>query len=624
MCGIAGLLIPGGAPEAALAAGAAAMTAALAHRGPDGEGLWVDAASGIALGHRRLAIIDLSETGRQPMHDASGRYVLSYNGEIYNHAELRAGLEARGARFRGSSDTEVLLALIARDGLDAALAAANGMFALALWDRATHRLALARDRFGQKPLAYGWCGGRFLFGSELRALEASPGFDSPVDRAAIAAMLPLAAIPAPLTARAGIRKLPPGTILTLGGDAAPGTMPDPVPWWSARATVLGAAPFRGSAGEAEEALAALIADAVRLCRVADVPLGAFISGGIDSTAVVAEMRDGGEAPKTFTIGVEDKSFDESRHAAAVARHLGTHHTTLVATEREALAIVPELGRLYDEPFADSSAVPTVLVSRLARRHVTVTLSGDGGDELFGGYTRYAWLERLASVQRAAPPPLRRTAAALGRGVRRIAPGFRAARALSLLASPDTASLYRSLLATGAEPAALLPGVTPAMPTQTWEPRLSLRRAAMLDDMCAYLPDDILAKVDRASMSVGLEARVPLLDHRILAFAAALPEALLADARGGKALLRRVVERAVPRALIERPKMGFGVPLARWLAGPLREWAEALLEPARLASGLGFDAGAVRALWARLLGGDRSAAAALWPVLMAEAWRAARG
>ena len=445
-----------------------------------------------------------------------------------------------------------------------------------------------------------------------------------MDRTAIAAMLSLGVIPAPLTARAGIRKLPPGTILTLAGDAAPGTMPDPMPWWSARATVLGAAPFRGSESEAEEALAALITDAVRLCRVADVPLGAFLSGGIDSTAVVAAMRDGGAAPKTFTIGFEDKSFDESRHAEAVARQLGTHHTTLVATDREALAIVPELGRLYDEPFADSSAVPTVLISRLARRHVTVALSGDGGDELFGGYTRYGWLEQLASVQRAAPPPLRRPAAALGRGVRRIAPGFRAARALSLLDSPDTASLYRSLLSTGAEPAALLPVVTPGMPTQTWEPRLSLRRAAMLDDMCAYLPDDILAKVDRASMSVGLEARVPLLDHRLLAFAAALPEARLADSRGGKALLRRVVERSVPRALIDRPKMGFGVPLARWLAGPLRDWAEALLEPGRLSSGLGFDARAVRALWARALGGDRSAAAALWPVLMAEAWRAARG
>jgi asparagine synthase (glutamine-hydrolysing) len=382
-------------------------------------------------------------------------------------------------------------------------------------------------------------------------------------------------------------------------------------------------PIRRSESEAEEALAALITDAVRLCRVADVPLGAFLSGGIDSTAVVAAMRDGGAPPKTFTIGFEDRGFDESHHAEAVARHLGTHHTTLVATDREALAIVPELGRLYDEPFADSSAVPTVLVSRLARRHVTVALSGDGGDELFGGYTRYALLERAAAVQRVLPRPVRSVISSVARGVLGVLPRFRLARAALLLGLPDTESLYRRFLVTGTEAGRLLPDASGVITPPAWEEALALRRAAMLHDTLAYLPDDILAKVDRASMSVGLEARVPLLDHRILALAAALPEALLADSRGGKALLRRVVERAVPRALIERPKMGFGVPLARWLAGPLRDWAEALLEPGRLSSGLGFDARAVRALWARALGGDRSAAAALWPVLMAEAWRTAR-
>jgi asparagine synthase (glutamine-hydrolysing) len=623
MCGIAGLLVPGGAPEEELLRRAGAMARAIAHRGPDGEDAWAESASGIGLGHRRLAIIDLSDTGRQPMHSACGRYAITYNGEIYNHADLRAALAAEGETFRGTSDTEVLLALIARRGLEAALAAANGMFAIALWDRTARTLSLARDRFGQKPLAYGWNGRAFLFGSELRALEADDRFAAPPDRDTIAAMLALGAVPYPLTARAGIRSLPPGTLLVLGADATPGTLPEPRRWWSARETVLAAraAPFRGGAGEAAEALAALLADAVRLCRVADVPLGAFLSGGIDSTSVVAAMC-GGAPPRTFTIGFDDAAFDESRHAEAVARHLGTDHTTLTATEADALAIVPELGRLYDEPFADSSEVPTVLVSRLARAHVTVVLSGDGGDEVFGGYERYRWLERLAAARALVPGPLRPLAAAAGRIVRRAAPGIRPARALALLDAADDAALYRRLMTTGADPTRLLPG-TAMPPPPRFEPGLPLRRAAMLDDTLAYLPDDILVKVDRASMSVGLEARVPLLDHRILAFAASLPDALLVDARGAKAPLRAVAERSVPRALLERPKMGFGVPLARWLAGPLRDWAEALLAPARLREGLGFDDRAVRALWQRLLGGDRTAAPAIWAVLMAEAWREAR-
>ena len=624
MCGIAGLLVPGGAPEETLLRRAGAMARAIAHRGPDGEGVWADASAGVALGHRRLAIIDLSDTGRQPMRSACGRYAITYNGEIYNHAELRSALLAEGATFRGTSDTEVLLALIARRGLEAALAAANGMFALALWDGAARSLSLARDRFGQKPLAYGWNGGAFLFGSELRALEADDGFDAPPDRDAIAAMLSLGAIPAPGTARAGFRRLPPGTLLVLGVDALPGVLPEPRRWWSARETVLAAreAPFRGGPGEAAEALAALLADAVRLCRVADVPLGAFLSGGIDSTAVVAAMREGAAAPRTFTIGFAEPAFDESRHAEAVARHLGTDHTTLTATEADALAVVPELGRLYDEPFADASQVPTVLVSRLARAHVTVVLSGDGGDEMFGGYERYRWLERLAAARARVPPWLRPAAASLGRLLRGAFPAARPARALAMLDAPDEAALYRRLLVTGADPATLLPGAA-APPPGRFEPGLSLRRAAMLDDTLAYLPDDILVKVDRASMSIGLEARVPLLDHRILGFAAALPDALLVDARGAKAPLRTVAERSVPRAMLERPKMGFGVPLARWLAGPLRPWAEALLAPARLREGLGFDDRAVRALWQRLLGGDRTAAPAIWAVLMAMAWREAR-
>jgi asparagine synthase (glutamine-hydrolysing) len=623
MCGIAGLLVPGGAPQDVLERRATAMARAIAHRGPDGEGVWAEGESGIALGHRRLAIIDLTETGRQPMSSACGRYVLSYNGEIYNHAELRAGLAARGVSFRGSSDTEVLLALIARDGLAEALAAANGMFALALWDRASRTLALARDRFGQKPLAYGWNGRAFLFGSELGALAADDGFAAVPDRDAIAAMLGVGAVPAPFTALVGIRKLPPGTLLTIAGDAAPGTMPPPATWWSAASIVAAGrgSPFRGSAAEAEEQLAALLADAVRLCRVADVPLGAFLSGGIDSTAVVAAMRDRGTPPRSFTIGFADRAFDEAPHAEAVARHLGTAHTTLTATEADALAIVPALGTLYDEPFADSSQIPTILVSRLARAHVTVVLSGDGGDEMFGGYDRYGWLARLERAAGLVPRPLHPLAAWAGRRLGAVSPASRIARGLALLDAPGAAARYGRLMASWADPADALPG-TRGRPMPGWDDA-SPRRAAMLHDMTHYLPDDILAKVDRASMASGLEARVPLLDHRILAFAATLPDALLWDGRGGKVPLRAVAERSVPCALLDRPKMGFGVPLARWLAGPLRGWAEALLTPAALREGIGFDADAVRRRWALLLGGDRTMAPPVWCVLMVQAWLDAR-
>jgi asparagine synthase (glutamine-hydrolysing) len=499
------------------------------------------------------------------------------------------------------------------------------MFALALWDCEARTLTLARDRFGQKPLAYGWNGRAFLFGSELHALAADDGFDAPPDRAAIAAMLATGTIASPMSALSGIRKLPPGAAITLRGDAAPGTMPEPERWWSAAdvVTAARATPFTGTAGEASEALAALLSDAVRLCRVADVKLGAFLSGGIDSTAVVAAMRDGGPQPRSFTMGFAETEFDESAHAAAVAHHLGTDHTTMMVTEADALAVVPALGRLYDEPFADSSQVPTVLVSRLARQHVTVVLSGDGGDEMFGGYDRYGWLATLSGAMARLPASLRPLATAAGQMLRRLAPASRIGRGLALFDAADEGALYARLMATGAEPERLLPGAD-AAPTGDWPAALPLRRAAMLHDTCAYLPEDILVKVDRASMSVGLEARVPLLDHRILAFAASLPDALLWDGRGGKAPLRAVAERAVPRALVDRPKMGFGVPLARWLSGPLRPWAEALLTPQALREGVGFAPEAVGRLWSSLLGGDRTAAPPIWCVLMVQAWLAARG
>lgn len=627
MCGIAGLFAPRGAAPPALRARLRAMTDALAHRGPDGEGHWCDPEAGIALGHRRLAIIDLSPAGAQPMHAAGAPLCLTYNGEIYNYPSLRAGLEAEGVRFRGASDTEVLLELIARRGLEAALDAANGMFALALWDGRTRTLALARDRFGQKPLAYGWVGGQFAFASELGAFEALDGFDRTPDRDALGAMLMAGAVAAPASIYGAVRKLPPGGLLVLGADATPGAMPAARRWWSPEtaAAQARALPFRGSAAAAAEALAPLLDDAVRGCMLSDVPLGAFLSGGLDSSSVVAAMRADGGAPRSFTIGFAEPALDESAAASAVAAALGSAHTVLPADGAAARAIVPELGRIYDEPFADSSQIPTVLLARLARRHVTVALSGDGGDEIFGGYARYGWLETVARAQARRPAGLRPALAWLA-GLVAGAPwldrGARLSRALDLLAAAGPAEAYARLMAHWADPRLVLPGcAAPPLPRLPDAP--ALRQAAMLHDSAAYLPEDILVKLDRATMSVGLEARVPLLDHRLFAFAHALPPELLADRHGGKAVLRHHLAARLPPALAHGPKRGFGVPLGGWLRGPLRDWAESLLAPATLEGHLGFAPRPVRDLWQMHLAGTPGLAPRLWCVLMAQAWSAAR-
>ncbi|MBI4507235.1 MAG: asparagine synthase (glutamine-hydrolyzing) [Chloroflexi bacterium] len=646
MCGIAGfvdLARATGAPV--LQATAEAMAETLAHRGPDDRGVWIDAAAGVALGHRRLAIIDLSPEGHQPMLSASGRYAVVYNGEIYNFQALRAELARLGCTFRGHSDTEVLLAAVAQWGVFAALQRFNGMFAFVLWDRVERTLYLARDRLGEKPLYYGWMGQVFLFGSELKALRAHPAFRADVSRDALALYLTYNYIPAPYAIYRGAAKLPPGTLLAL--RAANGSArPTPHAYWSVReAAERGVAdPWRGSSVEAAAYLDALLRDAVKLRMVADVPLGAFLSGGIDSSTVVALMQAQSERPvRTFSIGFLEAGYNEAEHAKAVARHLGTDHTELYITPAEAMAVIPRLPRLYDEPFADSSQIPTFLVSELARRHVTVSLSGDGGDELFLGYPRYVWGRRIWQRIGWLPVPLRTAAAAaltalpadawdallgrlgplLPREVRGREPGHKLHRLAEVLAVARPEALYERLMAHWSAPERVVPGAatlpTVLSDTRRWAALPDFTQRMMYFDMAMYLPDDILAKVDRVSMGVGLEARVPLLDHRVVELAWRLPLALKLRDGQGKWLLRQVLYRYVPRALIERPKMGFGVPVGAWLRGPLRAWAEALLAERRLRDEGFFDPQPIRSCWAEHLGGTRNWQYHLWDVLMFQAW-----
>lgn len=635
MCGITGYW-GDGAPDSAIAT---RMASKIAHRGPDDSGVWTDDAAGLALAHRRLSILDLSPAGHQPIRSPCGRYVLVYNGEIYNHLELRAALEREGGAFawRGHSDTETLLAALRHWGVQRALERLNGMFAFALWDSAERILFLARDRMGEKPLYYGRSNDTFLFGSELKALMAHPRWNSQLDRDALTLYLRHNYVPSPWSIYRGIRKLPPAhfVAITDGGRATAGT----VCYWDVAKIAA-----RGAVDDTPEALAdeldALLRDAIGRRMAADVPLGAFLSGGYDSTTVVALMQaQSARAVKTFTIGFHEKGYDEAKHARAVAKHLGTDHTELYVTPEEAMGVIPDLPNIYDEPFSDSSQIPTFLVSKLARQNVTVSLSGDGGDELFCGYERYNLGHRVWQKLGLLPRPARRALAAL---VRR-APGNvldRMQRALPLrlqvsglpdrlpklaevLAHSDGQAFYRSLVSHAKDPAALVlgarepetilsrPDALPSLP--------GLREQMMLLDMLTYLPDDILTKVDRASMAVSLEARVPLLDHRLVEFAWRLPTDLKYRDGQGKWLLRQVLHRYVPRELMERPKMGFGVPIEHWLRGPLRDWAEELLDEKRLREEGIFDPGPIRRMWLEHLSGRRPWHFHLWDVLMFQAW-----
>jgi asparagine synthase (glutamine-hydrolysing) len=640
MCGIAGVFVPGGVADAEAQAIVAAMTAVLRHRGPDDSGTWVDSAAGIALGHRRLSILDLSPLGHQPMHSPDGRYVITFNGEIYNFRALRSELTARGHRFRGHSDTEVLLAAVSEWTIQPAVERLNGMFAFALWDRADRTLHLVRDRAGEKPLYYGWLGDTLLFGSELKALRAHPSFASDIDRGALALFLRRGYIPAPHTIYRGVYKLPPGTLLSL--KAGDGDHAAPVAYWSARdAAARGLNdPFPQSMACAVEECDALLRDAVKLRMEADVPLGAFLSGGIDSSIVVALMQAQSPRPvKTFAIGFEEARYNEAHRAAAVARHLGTDHTELYATPAEALAVIPRLPTLYDEPFADSSQIPTHLVAALTRKHVTVSLSGDAGDELFGGYRRYFRGPALWRAMRATPAVVRRAlaralslrgttlAAAINRPVRRWTGkrSFteRCRQGEEILALGSAPELYGYMMSFWKQPAAVvLGGVEPPIPAMLHLPAgvaAHERHLWMYLDLITYLPDDILVKVDRASMGVSLESRIPLLDHRVIEFAWRLPLAFKTGEGQGKRMLREVLDRYVPKELVAQRKQGFGIPLAAWLRGPLRNWAEGLLDERRLRTEGFLDPRPVRRKWAEHVAGGTSWDYDLWAVLMFEAW-----
>lgn len=649
MCGIAGFWLGSSAKGGAgLQSVIRNMADAIAHRGPDDSGVWMDAGVGIALGHRRLSIIDLSPQGHQPMHSASGRYVLTYNGEIYNYRDIRSELEKSIAfDWRGHSDTEVMLAAIEHWGLRAALERFNGMFAFALWDRAERVLHLARDRLGEKPLYYGWAGQSFLFGSELKALRAHPGWRGEIDRSALALLMRHDYIPAPHSIYAGIRKLPPATVFSLTQQAAQHGQDGKLwSYWSVAAAVEHGLNdrFTGDPDTAITVLDDLLQDAVRLRTIADVPLGAFLSGGIDSSTVTALMQRQSSQPiKTFSIGFHEQAYDEARQAKLVARHLGTDHTELYVTPHEAMGVIPDLPTLYDEPFADSSQIPTFLVSKLARRQVTVALSGDGGDELFAGYSRYFWgrslwgkigwmptgLRRMLAQGLTAVPPerwnrwLQGCGALLPDGLRRGLPGDKLHKLAEVVASEDSLALYRRSVSHWREPTevVLVASESPTAFTddKRWHSFRDVIDAMMYVDTVSYLPDDILAKVDRASMGVSLEARVPLLDHHVVEFAWRLPLALKIRQGQGKWLLRQVLHRYVPKSLVERPKMGFGVPIDAWLRGPLREWAESLLEPARLTAEGFFASEPIRTKWQEHLSGRRNWQALLWNVLMFQAW-----
>lgn len=619
MCGIVGIWQRFGQPEVAVVE---RMREALAHRGPDMTGLWCDGA--LAFGHRRLSIVELSPLGHQPMLSADQRFVICFNGEVFNFLELRRELEALGHRFAGHSDTEVMLAACCAWGVRGAVQRFVGMFAFALWDRQERLLHLVRDRIGIKPLYIGRTqDGDFLFASELKAFPAHPGFSRRVNPDAVAAFLKYGYVPAPLSIYRDASKLKPGHILTLASPAD--NLTATAPFWSLDAVAEqgAAAPFEGDVGEAEDALDTLLRDAVRLRMIADVPLGAFLSGGVDSSLVVSLMQAQSMRPvQTFTVGFTETRYNEATHARHIAQHLGTAHTELILTPTQVMAVIPRLPGMYDEPFADSSQIPTFLVSELARRHVTVSLSGDGGDELFGGYSRYrrcelawgavGWLPRWA---RGALAQGMRAPAALSD----VGHASRIGKVADWLGAAGPETMYERLVVATPDPRGLLR--REAAEDYTIRRLVSLGASRplvarfMFADTKVYLPDDLLAKLDRATMAVSLEGRVPLLDHRVVEWAWRLPIQL----RRSKSLLKRVLARYVPRPLFERPKMGFEVPLAAWLRGPLRDWATGSLTSGEFGGDGLFDRGAVAAAWHRVVAGHRETSL-IWNLLMFEEWR----
>jgi asparagine synthase (glutamine-hydrolysing) len=644
MCGIAGYIdARRQARREDLRATALRMVKTLVHRGPDDEGVWLDDRVGIALGHRRLSIIDLSPAGHQPMMSATGRFVIVFNGEIYNFQELQRELGGSYS-FRGHSDTEVMLACLERWGVEASLGRWNGMFAFAIWDYQERILWLGRDRLGEKPLYYGWLGGTFVFASELKALRAHPAFRADVNRDALALYLRHNCVPAPHSIYRGVYKLLPGHTLCVSADA--GEEVKPRPYWSLRQVAERGVKdsFRGTEREAVEQLENLLRDAVKIRMVADVPLGVFLSGGIDSSTIAALMQAQSTLPvRTFSIGLAEKDGNEAKDAAAVARHLGTEHRELYVTAEEAREVIPRLPDIYDEPFSDSSQVPTYALARLARAHVTVALSGDGGDEVFGGYNRHVWGKRLGGAIKWVPRPMRDALAMIVSSVsphqwdslyglcepflpanlKQRGPGQKLHKLSGVITSRNAYSAYVGLASHWTEPTAVVPGSREPMTIlNSEEGRVELPTLVeqmICLDAVTYLPDDILTKVDRATMAVSLEARVPYLDHRVVEFAWKLPLSMKLRKSKGKAILRGVLHRHVPAELVERPKAGFGIPLDVWLREPLRDWAEALLDERRLRSEGFFNAVPIRRIWEAHLSGHGAWQCHLWDILMFQSW-----
>ena len=620
------------------------MTSSISNRGPDDGGHWIDREAGVALGHRRLSILDLSPAGHQPMHSVSGRYVIVFNGEIYNHNQIRKVLEGLSARrWAGHSDTEVILASVEEWGLEEAVKRFTGMFAIALWDRKERVLSIVRDRLGEKPLYYGWIGNTFVFASELKALRAYPNWQGEINRDALTLFLRHNYIPAPYSIYKGVYKLLPGTIAQIvANDKEIVT----VPYWSAsKVAEFGVKhPFVDSETDAIEQLDSLLRDAISKQMVADVPLGAFLSGGIDSSSVVALMQAQSNRPvKTFTIGFNETGYNEAEHAKAVARHLGTEHTELYISPQEAMDVIPRLPSLYDEPFSDSSQIPTFLVSQMARRHVTVSLSGDAGDELFGGYNRYFQGRQIWNKVRNIPRPLLGLVARMITSVPPqrldwVAKAFssvmpwelRAGRAgdklhklAEVIEKESPEALYKELVSHWKSPSSVVldshEPPTVITDKSQWAHLDDFTLRMMYLDTMTYLPDDILVKVDRAAMGVSLESRVPFLDHNVVEFAWKLPLSLKVRNGQGKWILRQVLYKYVPAELIERPKMGFGVPIDAWLRGPLRDWAEDLLNENRLRQEGFFNPVPIREKWTEHLSGKRNWQYHLWDVLMFQAW-----
>ena len=611
------------------------MTNAIVHRGPDDVGLWVDSQAKVAFGHRRLSIIDLTDAGQQPMVSADGRWVIAYNGEMYNTAAIRELLGE--LKYRGHSDTEVLVEAIARWGVEVTISRINAMFAFAAWDTQENELWLARDRFGEKPLYYGWHGKVLLFGSELKALVAVQGFSPEIDRQALGMLIRKISIPAPSTIYKGIKKLVPGSFLRIRGGQQP---PEPARYWDP-ATVASSTLVNAVRGEeVVDELEALLTSVVKSRMESDVPLGAFLSGGVDSSTVVALMqKSSAQQVKTFTIGFNEAGYDESSHAMAVAQHLQTDHTELKLTANDALGVIPKLAKIYDEPFADSSQIPTFLVSALARQHVTVALSGDGGDELFGGYDRYRVSERLHKYRSSIPQTILKTSGKVlsslsvdtwnkigSNPITSIAPksvrvrtGERVHKLAKILQSRGDGDLYEQLLSVNSDPASLVIGYIDSDIVAEHAFHRSSFEEAMMTDTYDYLPDDILVKVDRASMAVSLEVRVPLLDPDVFAFAWGLhPDDRVRNGIG-KWPLRQLLNRYVPAAIVERPKMGFGVPISKWLRNELHDWASELLDRQLLKEQGYFHAEPIVRMWNEHVTGSSDRSTELWPILMFQAW-----